>query len=484
MSVKRSIYTLLFTFSFLNMAGMLLSGCNSNNGPNTAFVSAEGIGDPCVTEADCPNASDFRCMNGTCQFQCNSDGECPENYACSSANICVEGAGGGDSNGICASRCDCDNSNQICDNGECRLGGLPGNVCETDEECGRGADQCGDIFCLDRGDAKICARKACAVDADCERVLGCDNGICTCSQATFQCEPTAGCSVNADCPNGQICDRDATGLYGQCITPQQCAVDQDCPTGQQCEIGQSGEGICITNTVGNPCTTNRDCGSVACPNCTWCDNASGNTNEGTCRLGCHSSLQCNRALSEVCVDRQCVSDDGTVLTENSVCTNNAGIGAEGALCVTCDDCQSGLGCDIAAVFGGGSLAGVCRPPCPRECLLGGVLGEGGDILGDIFGGGGCCESGYECKIGGDLSDGVNLDALSGFCHLEDGLPPCPGTQTCGTVENDPVCLDTSSNALPTGLAACGTNGACPAGYICVEDPASMLEVCAQRCEAS
>ena len=87
----------------------------------------------------------------------------------------------------------------------------------------------------------------CTVDADCPDGQVCNNGVC--EAAPVVCVEAGGaCDLL-----GALCCEGLTCVDGTCVeeTPEpECTVDADCPEGQVCEEGQ-----CVDEPiVGGPCT--------------------------------------------------------------------------------------------------------------------------------------------------------------------------------------------------------------------------------------
>jgi len=126
-------------------------------------------------------------------------------------------------------------------------GGSTGDVCSpcaSSADCGGSAD-----WCLGYPDGSGYCGAACSSDADCDGAARCTtvSGVGQCvlygSGGSPSCDgagdppPTSGCSTDADCGSGEICDA------GSCVAA---------PT------GDPGAGF------GEPCTSNADCESELC----------------------------------------------------------------------------------------------------------------------------------------------------------------------------------------------------------------------------
>ena len=138
----------------------------------------------------------------------------------------------------------------------------------------------------------------CSVDTDCPEGQICINGECV-------PDPAPECTVNADCPKGYVC------LNGKCVKddeiidppddpddddpdpdpdpkkpdPDECKIDDDCPEGQICVDGK-----CVV-----PCSLDKDC-----PEGYVCV-------DGKCVKACTVDSDC--PSGQICVDGKCVPED-------------------------------------------------------------------------------------------------------------------------------------------------------------------------------
>ncbi len=194
---------------------------------------------------------------------------------------------------------------------------------------------------------KICAgnQSACTVDGDCPTGQVCKS-ICSGSL-----EP---CTTSADCPGTETCDQKCAG------TGEECLGVPDCPTGQLCTqpircfiAGQKRPNDCNAACIGGPddgvqCSTGTDCSSLECRPAVCRLNARDPDNPGpkkcsvslstcTATSDCPSGETCN-SLNPT--EGECVA--GPVFGECSlqkfrVCSSNADCQrpADGGTCPTC-----------------------------------------------------------------------------------------------------------------------------------------------------
>ena len=137
-----------------------------------------------------------------------------------------------------------------------------------------------------------------------------------------QAEPPAPppvCSLEAPCPEGQVC------TSGACVAATPLASGSACTNPAQCITGLCNEGLCAPGDGGAGCLSNADCVSQSCAAAT-CQSA------GTIPVGqaCTVNAQC---LTQTCDGLWCMP------------------GLQGAPCQTARDCAA-LNCS----------AGFCGPP--------------------------------------------------------------------------------------------------------------------------
>jgi hypothetical protein len=264
---------------------------------------------------------------------------------------------------------------------------------------------------------------------------------------------SAGCSRDADCPLGMLCD-----ARGRCVTTGTCDRDADCGAGMICEAGTCtfGTRLCRTHADCAPgefcmdgqCTPSGTCaGDEDCASGFWCDH------RGTCvprpENGCRTHADCSagrlcienycRAVGETCqFDRDC--RDGVCL--NNECTT---------LCATDADCAPGDAC----------RGGYCRAASdPDECTSSASCG-----LGEHCVDGRCLR---DCREGATACDErTYCQAEDQFCHPSWApVPFCSRDSDCRSgriclrgVCRTPCTDDASCQMLEAMLPNCRVDGA-------------------------
>ncbi|RME23368.1 MAG: hypothetical protein D6806_11415, partial [Deltaproteobacteria bacterium] len=197
-----------YVFMVAVAATACLNGCSS---------SSAGSG-PCQRDEDC---SEGYCVAGEC-FHCRTSADCDGDMVCQDGE-CVEDC-------PLADRCEfggtCCPGDSVCEDGVCRP---PCNG----TRCGHNLE-----LCCEQG--QVCEQNRCI--ADCGGTARCGpmlNDCCQAGQICYAAEcttPGSECSRQADCPPGQVCERDLgvcidEGLIGDCeyIPPVgQFNPEQDC----------------------------------------------------------------------------------------------------------------------------------------------------------------------------------------------------------------------------------------------------------------
>lgn len=267
----------------------------------------------CTTDEECENGGCAQLQEGMyCVENCVEGGaDCPAGSSCA-GDLCMP------DEGIC-DRCDgvdCQGLTPMCEpaTGECV-------ACLADNDCGQGSfcalGECREAQgeCLSNGDCAgnpqgphcfvdrcvqciatehcppqhRCDANECVV-ARCEGVLC--NGQAQCNAETGRCEP--GCQGDADCLEGQGCNRDT----GQCYNSDgSCDADSPCRPGSSCDGGGG--------APGGPAETSCSCpGSVvSCQDAADCPGFPGGcTQFGTCQVacdeGCPDGWSCGGFLCE------------------------------------------------------------------------------------------------------------------------------------------------------------------------------------------
>ncbi len=398
-------------------------------------------------------------------------------------------------------------------NGEC----LP-DPADAGVSCGNGTHEEDGSCVVDDGGAAVpgqvgdpctaaadCTTKFCATPALNSRLVG---GYCT----------KLGCSDTNACPSGSVCVDPGTGIRncfrycepgstGTCRTaegyvcqplsedPQAgicapgCATDADCPAGGVCDATSH---ICTTPPTCNPAAPSCGTGKTCLP-------TAQSPTGGFCFPDCTAAADCKK--SEVCQPFAPGSTDGVCTPPG--CTTNADCPA-GATCAVQHDnlnfCQPPATCtDSCANADETCVGGLCLSSC--------AAGSTGDdackaihpdlLCADTFGA--CMPA---CSSSGDCSAGNSCFTTDDVCLPTGSFPggPCKPNNTCDPVGSLPQscvsgtcavdCNDTTAQTgdglcaavnaaltcMPTNpstgagscVYACGSGGACPAGYSCLE----------------
>lgn len=188
-------------------------------------VAADGEGDPCVFDSNCPPGApycvDFQCHDGSqydpcvfgsdcsvapfcvdslCQYgfeddPCVFDSDCdPSSPFCGPDKLCHDGSFGDP----CVFDSDCDAVAPICmPTGTCS-DGAPGDPCTFDTDCDASAPFCVDGACRDGT-----AGAACVFDNDCESSSPhCVGQVCREGEAGDPCVFTSDCEAPLSCSSG------------------------------------------------------------------------------------------------------------------------------------------------------------------------------------------------------------------------------------------------------------------------------------------
>jgi Cys-rich repeat protein len=248
------------------------------------------------------------------------------------------------------------------------------------------------------------------------------------ADARADATPT-GCSTNAECLPGDICDR----ALGECVPGSRgCTSTAMCPAGEYCDDRST----CVPG-----CSSNVDCASqgtgLVCNNTTRrCEAGGGCTTNTECSMGqtcvggrcrapaqvCQFNFQCS--AGQQCIDGRCVAGCSMAVPcpTGQVCTNGTCGYPSGSNCGACAEGQVCSG-------------GVCTSACTNDMQ---------------------CGSGFFCD--------------QGACRVDDRrpVPFCPAN-ACGP---NSTCVDGVCRiACPGGtLSECqmvdGTTSACDAMRIC------------------
>ena len=347
----------------------------------------------CTDDEDCQGSvrddlfcnSLQRCAPEPVGSGCRDNGDCPLH------TICHRSLGeGGECHLPCASTAGCASLGDalICANdGQCKAGS--GGVCGSDADC-EIATVCHHIDT--ETDSGVCSA-ACGSGDDCD-ALG-ENLFCN---SESRCVPLGdgGCDDNADCPLNTVCHADilAGNQQGLCAAPCNgdawcvslggdayfcnamyqcrdgsavtgCTVERDCPLGEVCHAQAVAEGMCaLACTVTADCASLGDnlfcngeqrCAPVQVQSCTGDTDCSGEDvchpelgNGGMCLPLCTASDQCpdDPAPTFCNTEGRCRLTDGsgcyydTDCPINTVCHTNAVAGGIcSAVCSSDSDCN-------------------------------------------------------------------------------------------------------------------------------------------------
>ncbi len=185
-------------------------------------------------------------------IQCRKNEDCSEGLVCS-AGLCVQ----------CRTSLEC-GQDEVCMAGQCLTACPEDQRCELGGSCCPGQWECVDSKCLPPCDGERCGMF---------QQLCCEAGqVCEQDRCLIDCGAEKRCGEAFDqcCDTGQIC-------YGsQCTTPQgQCSLQTDCPDGYVCERDLK---ICIEQSVLGDCLYHPPVGKFS-PSieCRWTPDPNGVT---------------------------------------------------------------------------------------------------------------------------------------------------------------------------------------------------------------
>ncbi|HEY3445788.1 MAG TPA: hypothetical protein VGK67_05450 [Myxococcales bacterium] len=298
----------------------------------------------CVTWQDCTNPAALGCnFNTHLCGSCVDDFDCPDTSpVCLGGKCGTSGAdAGSDTCGGCAPNEVCDPSDNTCvqclANADCAAHYAPLSICDTTVraclECKASSDcPFSRPNCLFGACLRSCQASSCKAPLTC----GTD-GYCHCD-ATKPCggdapvcltDKTCGCTANADCPNGGLCDPVTISCTAPCGASAPCSPDGRAP---YCDAtaGSPFLGLCL------PCASNAACAaqSATTPYCTPYDCAECRTAAdcsvnkpicaGRCKQ-CEKPAQCDKpefgcnSGSFMCGSCNLNSDCPTNVCNNGVC---------------------------------------------------------------------------------------------------------------------------------------------------------------------
>jgi hypothetical protein len=214
----------------------------------------------CATEADCPD--DYACVSASClPFivpECASDQDCSSPLVCQNG-LCVETPPQ-----LCGSDDECQ-AGLICHRGEC-IEVPPDSHCLNDADCAAG------YICHEGGCVLIPPDDHCFQDSDCAEGQICHEAVCVAAPQDNHCLQDADCAtdqicheavcvpVPADghCLSDDACTEPQLCIHGNCVAPPDtgsCFTDADCPQGQVC----NGDACLPPQPVGGGCREDADC---------------------------------------------------------------------------------------------------------------------------------------------------------------------------------------------------------------------------------
>lgn len=315
-----------------------------------------GCGDNCVNSNQCNDAlcskcdpGTRRCVSGdTCNTTCIVDSDCERLRYC---YLCTSGSCGSGpiypaQCKVCETDTDCDpNSNcKYCLEDRDSTGKITkrcaagcGGTCRNSYDCGYGTScsYCDGSHTCQKG--QQCGA-VCGTNADCDQSSNCK--LCI--------DYTCSAPCNSDCATSFDCNVFATGCGlcrdRKCIPGVECGsrcqYDRDCAAAGACTSCVDEVCSAVPSKCDTPCSSNAECGNVACPSCT-----AGRCAATACGSACSSDLEC-RGASGGC--NRCVSGQCSPAACGSSCSNHG-------------DCNEGSGCAFC-------LNSRCsRPQCYTPC---------------------------------------------------------------------------------------------------------------------
>jgi hypothetical protein len=234
----------------------------------------------------------------------------------------------------------------------CRDPKLGSSGCRTDADCGNPATA---YRCEER--TGVCY---CRTDQACPLTQLCNaNGFC---------QDRAGCQTNADCVDPSLfCDT----TQGNCLPKGRCSLDVQCPLGQVCDTRRS---ACVDG-----CRRNGDCNGSSC-----------RCGDGGCVCTGTTPAEIARCQIGVCDPNFCADD--TVCPFGQKCGVIPDSGVELASCHDDYDTDVRPYCDVCS-FGGGTQ--ICGSG-PNYCLID-TRHPGSFYCGSDCSQGQTCPRGYACQ---------------------------------------------------------------------------------------
>ena len=226
---------------------------------------------------------------------------------------------------------------------------------------------------------------------------------------------------DVDCPMAHVCSATAA-LFRRSGSVRTVFGDERCAEGFQCARPQTGRPEACLQV----CEKDDDC------------------SEGQCGDGlCRSSDGCGRG-SDLC--KPCVTDVECG-SQSDFCVRNLVSGQRhcASACEDADDCPAGFLCQA---FDGGRQCVPSDGRCEARCL--------GDEA---------CSTGFQCVDGRCARRG----GFEGLCA------PCTSDVECA----DGLCLENPGRSLRACAPACGSDGDCPEGGVCLSMDSGQ-QVCVPR----
>ena len=402
-------------------------------------------------------------LTGACSLLPDHDGfACEDGDACTVADVCSEGACTPGFDRICHDENPC--TDDFCDpelgclyeNNEAPC--LDGNACTTGDICVDGACTAGNPLGCDDNNA-------CNGVETCDSKLGClpgtplecpsDDNPCN---GIESCHPIHGCQPGEDllCEDGNPCTTNSCYPTEGCVTlvnKEPCDDGTVCTTNDKCSGGKCNGGPLMDCNDSNICTSD------------WCHPVDGCVHElndvpcdddDVCSTGDHCHLgDCISSGTLACDDGNVCSDDSCNPKTGCFHANNKQECSDGNACTADDSCANGW------CLSGGPLDCDDDDPCtidsclPQSGCNHDDAEEGtscGDMVNDI------CKSG-QCVCVADC-DGKECgnDGCGGTCGTCNGQDACKN----GVCVCQPAC-----DGKECGADGCGDDcGPCPDGSYC------------------
>ena len=227
-------------------------------------------------------------------------------------------------------------------------------------------------------DRSCSSMRGCSTDADCGSGLVCDVSAAQCVAPRPR---GSACQSDTQCGDGFCVRASALGL-GDVLSDSLCATacckDGDCPEGNVCVQSGTGARVCLPSEIagrqraqaGESCRTSSDCGTGVCQHgrCIATCSSDHDCSEGeTCRLNVVASSLLSGAGAWICGSAGGRGDAGDLCTsfDPTSCKSSLCWGATCAgPCGSDADCGSGYTCQYIMVEGllGGGRVTACVPP--------------------------------------------------------------------------------------------------------------------------